>query len=210
MQLEIDGIPCEFVPLKAFAAQYDLPASFGTAYFQPKDWHGLARLDDAGDALNMLRERTLAAVPAGVPASDWLHHLPALTHAFEAHLNAINGQVGLAPQEIAFAVGGFNDVCSAWAFALLRAQLTHSPPPAFEPVYAQWLQDSVQLSGSVYEYTHHGELWRVRLVLHAYGRVGLQVRTPQQTHYVVDKTLACPAEGFMARLLAQVAAQMRA
>ncbi|MEL7234615.1 MAG: hypothetical protein AAGK74_08965, partial [Chloroflexota bacterium] len=71
-----------------------------------------------------------------------------------------------------------------------------------------WLNDSVTVSGNYYDYQHHEATWTIRVVLHAYGRVGLVVQMPTACYYVVDKQLTCPAEGYMAGLLEAVAEKM--
>ncbi|MFZ4815054.1 MAG: hypothetical protein ACOYL5_11010 [Phototrophicaceae bacterium] len=207
MQLIIENTPQTFIPLRDFRAQFGLPESFGLAGFQPKPPEGLASLDAAGDALSTVQAATLDAWPQGVPPAEWLTHVPPLTTRFEAALMAINARVGLREQEIAYAVDGFSDVIGAAAFALLRAHLTHTPAPTADTIYADWLQATVML-GTPFEIEHHGATWELRAVHHAYGRVGLQITTPQRIYYVSDKALACPAEGFMAGLLKAAVAAM--
>jgi hypothetical protein len=92
----------------------------------------------------------------------------------------------------------------AYAYGWVRARLTQTAPPEFAQVYADWLQGSVRISGDDAIYAEGGRAWRVRIVSHVYGRVGLIVRAGTATHYVYDPALACPAEGFMAALLAEV------
>lgn len=210
MELSINGQTQTFTPLASYKQQHALPDDFGVMHFQPKDWAGLGSIDRAGPALHTLAERVLATVPPGVAPHDWLAHIPALAATFEAELRAINAHIGLRDEEIAFAVNAYSDVCSAVAFALARAALTHRAPPPFEHIYAEWLFGTVALGGAVYVYAHQGEAWQVQVLSHAYGRVGLAIYRPGGVDYVVDKTLACPAEGFMARLLADVGARLLA
>ncbi len=210
MRLMIDDSVYHFTPLSEFCTQYKLPETFSIALFQPKDVTNLGHIDRAGADLHTVRERVLVAVPASVAAAGWLEHVMALAATFEAELRAINPTVGLREPEIAFAVSGFGDVCSAYAFALVRAHLTGAGVPPFADVYRDWLWGTVSLGGTVYPYTHNSESWTVQGVHHAYGRVGMIVTTPQGAHYVVDKALACPAEGYMAGLLGAVAARMAA
>ena len=73
-------------------------------------------------------------------------------------------------------------------------------------IYRNWLYDSVRLSTQEHEYQHENGTWRVHIINHAYGRVGLQVDTSEAVLYVVDKGLTCPAEGYMLALLADLAA----
>ena len=210
MQLRINGSLVDFIPIKLFREQFHLPDSFGVETFQPKDLEGLGSIDRAGQVLNEVKTQMVAAVPSSVPANDWLAVVPQLAAAFEGHLNRINASVGLRDEEIAFAVNGFGDVCSAAAFAIVRSRLTGGVPPRFEQIYSEWLYGTVSIGGVYYDYVHNGEDWVIRVVLHAYGRIGLEIRTPQKTFYVVDKTLACPAEGYMVNLLESVVNRMMA
>ena len=205
MILPVDGALQTFAPLASFRAAHGLPPDFGVGTFQPKPWEGLGSLEQAGAHLRPLHERTVAAVPASVPATDWLYRLSGVVEVFEAELRAANVNIGLREEEIAFAVNGFSHMCTALAYALARAHLTAGAQPTFDAVYRQWLHDSVTVGSTEYEYTHHGQLWRVQVISHIYGRVGLVVHAPTETHYLMDKSLACPAEGFMHNLLRAVA-----
>jgi hypothetical protein len=207
MQFTIDGQPQNFVPIKAFRTAQGLPSTFSVAHFQPKDYTGLGRIDQAGVELNQVRGAVLAALPTHLPAPQWLAFVPGLVQVFEQKLNAINPQVGLKAVEIEFAVGGFSDVCQAVAYALLRAQGSGTAPE-FQSVYRDWINGTVRVFSEAYPYAHAGEDWRVQVVAHAYGRIGLIVRRPDGTDYVYDPALACPAEGFMAALLADVGTRM--
>lgn len=209
MRLTIANQKRTFVTMPIFRTRYGLPISFNMNTFQPKSWEGLAAIDKAGGALATLHQQTVAAVPNSVPAADWLMRVPRMASAFEVALVAVNDEIGLREPEIAFAVGGFGDVCSAYGLALFRSRATHRPPPLFEVVYGDWLNGTVRV-GPAIVYEHGDAQWRVRVITHAYGRVGLSVDTGTATVYVADKSLACPAESFMMRLLRDVAAQMAA
>jgi hypothetical protein len=210
MQLEIHGIPRTFIPIAVFRQQHGLPATFGVDTFQPKDWAGLGSIDGATDALNRVRDMTLAGVPSQVNVTAWLGHVPEMTATFEMALVRANDAIGLREDEIVFATNGFGDVCNAYAFALVRSTVTDKPAPDFDTVYREWLYGTVSLGGVRYPYLHNDATWTVRTVHHAYGRVGLEVDMGEQTVYVVDKALACPAEGFMVGLLRAVVAAMTA
>ncbi len=201
MRLTIDGSPRDFTPIKAFRAAHDLPSEFGVALFEPKDYSGLGRIDRAGAELNGVRTAVLAAIPPKLPLPQWIAYLPQLTRLFTEQLYAINPQVKLHDVEIEFAAAGFADVCQAVVYANLRP-----PPPPFEAIYARWLDDTTRVSQTVHPY---GD-WRIQIVTHAYGRAGLIVQMDAETHYVQDAALACPAEGFMASLLSDAAAQISA
>lgn len=209
MRLKMNGQAQDFMPLPDFRVAHDLPDTFGLAYFQPKDEVGLGSIDGAGAVLGAVRGAVAEAVPGAVPAADWLGVVPRLAATFEAALVQANAAIGLREAEISFAVGGFGDVCSAYALALFRAQVTRQPAPDFDAVYADWLWGTVRTAGAV-PYDHGGVTWQVRVVYHAYGRVGLMVTMQDTTTYVLDKALACPAEGFMQGLLRAVAAKMAA
>ncbi|MEM6529241.1 MAG: hypothetical protein AAF653_13165 [Chloroflexota bacterium] len=208
MQLTVDGASHRFIPIKAFRAQFGLPDDFSINLFQPKEWTGLGSIDRAGAALNTVRDNMVEAVPVAVAAADWPNCIANLANQFERELRAINPTVGLRDEEIDFAVNGFEDVCHAMSFAILRAKLTQTPLPSFAHVYYEWLDGTVSTGGSVYEYRHREVVWSIRLILHAYGRVGMAVQTPAAGYYVTDKRLACPAEGYMTGLLEAIAEKM--
>jgi hypothetical protein len=209
-QFSIEGQIRDFIPIKDFRAAHGLPPGFGVAYFEPKDYAGLGRIDSAGAELNAVRQAVLAAIPAQMPLQGWMGFLPQLVSLFQRSLYDINAQVGLKDVEIEFAVAGFGDVCQALLYAMLRARAAGMPMPDFRQVYADWLNSSIKLYGERYDYAHEGQTWRVTLLVHAYGRAGLIVETGDTTHYVYDPALACPAEGYMAALLAEVAARILA
>lgn len=210
MRLSPDGEPREFVPVKAFRAAHGLPPAFGVSLFEPKDYTGLGSIEAAGAQLNRVRAAVLNALPARLAALEWLAFLPQLNTLFASQLYAINDVVGLKDVEIDFAVGGFSDVCQAFAYALVRAGSERKPPPTFDAVYGDWLNSTIRISHTVYTYPWHGQEWQIQVVTHAYGRAGLIVTTPTETHYVHDPALGCPAEGFMASLLREVAERMAA
>jgi hypothetical protein len=128
--------------------------------------------------------------------------------SFRRSLQAVNSKIGLKNSEIDFAASGFGDVCQAYVYETLRARMQGAPPPDFTAVYAQWLQSSVRVLEPVFAYGYQDETWTVRLVKHAYGRIGLIINTADTVHYVYDSKLSCPAAGFMASLLGNVAVKI--
>jgi hypothetical protein len=204
----IDGESYTPILLKTFISAHGLAADFGVRTFSPKDYTGLGRIDDAGAALHGLREAVLQRVPERCPVTNLLSVVDDLGRHFELHLRQMNPVVGLREPEIEFAVAGFRDVLSQFAYALVQARLTHSPPPDFRVSYTDWLMSTLRC----FEERHALRLGEgealVQVVAHAYGRVGLLIRAGEQTYAVVDAALACPAEGFMTVLLGAVAAQM--
>ncbi|NDJ61109.1 MAG: hypothetical protein GYB67_08285 [Chloroflexi bacterium] len=211
MNLMIDGAVRHFIPIKEFRADHGLPPTFSMAHFEPKDFTGLGSIDRAGAELNQLRAAVLAAVPDRLALAGWLEALPQLHATFRGQLYAINAVVQLHESEIDFAAAGFGDVTQAYVYALIRANAAKDPPPSFAVVYGVWLNSTARVSQTIYEYTHQGSVWRVQLVTHAYGRAGMIVAMAESAAvYVHDVTLGCPAEGFMAGLLAEVAARIQA
>jgi hypothetical protein len=219
MLFNIDGQPRDLTPIKDFRVAHDLPPEFGVGLFEPKDYAGLGRIDRAGAELNSVRDALLDALPAHMNARGWLTFLPDYARLFESKLYDINAQVGLKDVEIEFAVAGLSDVLHQFAYALVRlkSKPTTSPFHAmgegdnlFRQVYADWLNNSLKVFSGVYPYDHQGKKWDVQIIAHAYGRAGLIVRTPSETYYVYDPALGCPAEGFMAALLTEIAARMAA
>lgn len=199
MRLTIDGESRPFTPIRAFREAYDLPPEFGVALFEPKDYTGLGRIDQAGAELNAVRAAVIAAIPARLTIQQWLGFIPELTRLFTNQLYAINPKVHLRDVEIEFAAAGFTDVCQAVIYAIIRARGADVPP--FEAIYGAWLDQTARVSQTVHAYRD----WQVQIVTHAYGRAGLIVRAGAETFYVQDAALSCPAEGFMAALLAEVA-----
>jgi hypothetical protein len=204
MHLTVDGAPRPFIPIKAFREAHDLPPEFGVALFEPKDFTGLGRIDRAGAELNSVRAAVLAAIPAALPLQAWLNFAPELTRLFTNKLYEINLRVNLHDVEIDFAAAGFADVCQTVIYAMLRAR--GAPPLPFEAIYGEWLDQTTRVSQTIHPYND----WQVQIVTHAYGRAGLIVRTETETFYVQDAALGCPAEGYMAALLADVAARIMA
>lgn len=205
MKLMIDERVCDFVSIKDFRAQHHLDANFGVALFEPKDYAGLGRVDAAGVHLNAIRSSIIAALPAEMPLHGWIEFLPRLASLFRNRLHDINAEVGLKDVEIDYAVAGFSDVCNAMVYAVLRGRAAGEPAPAFFQVYSDWLNSTVKIASSVHSYIHEEEVWRVQIVNHAYGRVGLVAASSKGTYYVQDGRLSCPAEGFMLTLLSEVA-----
>jgi hypothetical protein len=205
MRLTIEGCARELMPIRAFRAAHGLPETFGVALFEPKNYSGLGSIERAGAALNAVRAAVLKALPAAREPAEWLAALPELTAQFQAELQAINPIVGLKPEEIGFAAAGFDDVCHALVYAVIGARAAGEPPPPFSAVYARWLDATVRVSTARHLYAHDGQNWTVQIITCAFGRIGLVVRGPAATDYVYDAALACPAEGFMAALLAEIA-----
>jgi len=208
MNLTVNGKSYAFVPIQDFRAEYHLPETFGTAFFEPKDYTGLGSIDRAGSPLNHLREEVLDAVPRKIKAAEWLDALDKLVRVFDQGLRAINPSIGLRDPEIGFAVSGFSDVCQAVAFALIRSRINKQPLDDFRTIYMTWLNSTIRVSQTVHSYTYGDQTWSVRLVNHAYGRAGLIIETGSDVLYVYDGMLSCPAEGFMLKLLTDVAALM--
>lgn len=216
MNLTIEGQQRELTDIRTFRALHGLPADFGVAYFEPKDYTGLGSIEGAGAVLNQVRDAVLDYLDdAGLPdrgaaahVSSLMVFLPRLAGFFRDRLRDINDQVRLRDVEIDYAVSGFDDVNHRLLYALAQAQITRTPPPTFEAVYQSWLDDSCRVSSTVHKYPHRGMVWHIQIINHAYGRVGLVVQRGDHTEYISDAALACPAEGFMYKLLAAVAEQI--
>lgn len=203
MKLVIDGTLQEFIPVKAFVQAHQLDSNFSVALFEPKDFHGLAAIDKAGAEMNELRQALLNAVPDTLKISDLLSFSDRMQATFRAGLYAINEQIRLKPEEVEFAVAGFSDVLRNWTYALIRGQSARGDL-SFSGIYYQWLNDTARLSQEIHRYEHDGKQWQVQVVNHAYGRAGLKVDTGEKIYYLADSVYACPAEGYMAVLLADL------
>jgi very-short-patch-repair endonuclease len=401
MHLTIEGESRSLIPIKDFRAVQGLLPDFGVAFFEPKDYNGLGRIDRAGAELNRIRAALLDALPQQMDRRGWLAFLPGYVHLFENQLYIINDQVGLKDVEIEFAVAGLSDVLHHLAYKLvltpppsplpasekgesdrvvvddlspydlrggvrqgisgldrniktsvpwqtpreiydaiklLAQQMRKEPTPAeahlwkhirnkqllgykfrrqhsidrfivdfycpdaklvievdgpihdytvdedtarqayleslnlrvlrftndevldrttevmdriaaflqsnasqserqvsanvegisdsphrlrggvrggvnpasslFRQIYNEWLDNSLKVFSQIYSYEHQGQVWQVQIIAHAYGRAGMVIHAGDETYYVYDATLGCPAEGFMATLLADIAARM--
>lgn len=202
----IAGRAVAFVPLMQFRQQYDLPPDFGVNTFEPKDYAGLGTLDHAGAALNDVQAAVLERIPATLTTDTLMPCFDMLEQVFRQALYGINAQVQLRDDDIEFAVAGFSDVNRAALYALVRAGGKADAAPPFATIYHTWLWDSIRLSQTQHAYNHNGAAWRVKVVNNAYGRMGLciQLADDNDPVYVLDTRLACPAEGFMKRLLENV------
>ncbi len=199
MRLTVDGTPREFEPIKAFRHTHQLPPEFGVALFEPKDYNGLGRIDRAGAELNRVRAAVLSAIPPNLPLRGWLAFIPDLTRIFRRKLEEINPIVNLHDVEIEYAAAGFSDVCQAVAYARVR-----DTAASFEATYGAWLDQTARVSQTIHAYG----AWQVQIVTYAYGRAGLIAHDGTATYYIGDSALGCPADGYMAALLAEVAAQI--
>src|SRR5690242_7928230 len=128
MRLTIEGVSRTFTPIKSFREAHYLPPEFGINLFEPKDYRGLGRIDQAGAELNGVRAAVLAAIPSILSLQEWLSFIPDLTRLFTDQLYAINSKVKLHDVEIEFAAAGFADVCQAVVYARLRSR-NEAPPP---------------------------------------------------------------------------------
>lgn len=209
MQLMLDDRPREFMPIRAFRDTYQLPDSFGVNYFEPKNYTGLGSIEGAHRQLHDLRQAMLNHLPATVHIGDLLFLKDQLQALFETYLKGINAAIGLQIVEIDFAVAGFGDVLETWVYALVghRSQ-SFTPPPNFEDIYQAWLNSTVRLSQTMHPYENNGDLWRVQIVNHVYGRAGLRVETADGVQYVEDGRLACPTENFMHHLLVEITTRL--
>ncbi len=208
MQLIIDGTPYNFTSIKDFRAAHNLPQSFGIGLFEAKDYAGLGRIDTAGTLLNGLRENVVASLPARLPALQWLSAIPNITRQFQKYLYHINDQVGLQDVEVEFAVAGFSDVLQVYAYALARANAEDSPMPDFQTLYVEWLHGTTKIFTQEHSYILDDQPCTVRVVAHAYGRIGLLIYSAR-TYAVYDPLLACPVEGFMTTFLTDIASHMQ-
>ncbi|MCI0709329.1 MAG: hypothetical protein L0154_04120 [Chloroflexi bacterium] len=207
MHLTTDGESHEFINVKAYRQQHGLPETFSVALFEPKDFTGLAAIDKAGAEMNELRQAILDTVPEKLTIANVLATADTLQELFRNGLYGINERIGLKVVEVEYAVAGFGDVLRNWVYALIRAQSARVEPPDFQQVYHDWLNSSARLSQRVHDYDHRQQQWQVQIVNNAYGRVGLRVQRGDMVDYVDDGVYACPAEGYMTVLLAEIAAR---
>jgi hypothetical protein len=203
MQLIIENAERQLLPIKDFRQAHALTESFSVALFEPKDFAGLAAIDKAGQEMNSLRQGLLDMLPANLSKMDLLSVSDGQREAFRAGLYSINEKIGLKPEEVEFAVSGFGDVLQNWVYALIRGNAD------FRVIYTQWLNDSIRVSQNIHDYPHQGQVWHVKLLNHAYGRMGLKVQIGEDVYYLADSVYSCPAEGYMLGLLNDLCEAMK-
>lgn len=195
--------------IKAFRAQFGLSEHFGVAHFAPKDFSGLAKIDESGTSLKQLREALLGAIPPSITINNLMPFLDALREQFRTGLIGINASIGLTMPQLEFAVAGFGDVCQTWGYALIHAKMCKQSPPIFHEVYRTWVTDSERVAQDASVYAHADTTWHIQFIHNVYGRVGLEVTTPHAVYHVLDGQYACPAEGYMASLLGEIAEKLK-
>lgn len=215
MELTVNHQNRSFIPLQSFRAQWNLPETFGVAYFEPKQWEGLGSIEGAGPALVEVRRQVLQAVPTQIPLPALEAVTQQLKDFFHRELAAANTRVGLRDVEIDFAVSGFYDVLSSAASQLLKLALQHRCNMAqvrqefsFANAYQDWMNAWVKVSSPAHSYRHGDLQFSVRIITNPYGRVGMAVEIAGETYYVLDMSLACPAASYMQELCGQVAKRL--
>lgn len=205
MKLRIDDKERDFIPIKDFRTEHQLPPEFSVALFEPKDYAGLGRIDMASKELNSLREHVLGLIPASISLSDLMQFIDHIQFQFQTDLFGINEAVGLKDVEVEFAVAGFGDVLRTMMYGIIPAKVSKQAMTPFEGIYYVWLNDSVRISSQIHEYAHQDKLWKIQVINHVYGRIGLQIHIGTSDSFVYDGVYACPAEGFMFTLLKDTA-----
>ncbi len=212
MQLTINDKPQTFSPIQTFRSRWNLPDEFQIDYFEPKDWEGLGSMKGAGDALAQMKQEVLATIPEVVTPLNVLSAVDILRTSFRYQMEMANEQMGLRHHDVGFAVAGFEDVMRNAVYELLRLNTFHQNDLAqvrqnfdFPAIYQAWLDTSARLSSTVHTYRHGSNEFKVRIVNHIYGRVGLEVKINGEVYYVTDKALACPGESYMWELCQEVA-----
>ena len=209
MKVFLDGEQRTFSERNAFIEAHHLPEIFSIRMFEPKDYTGLAAIDQAGAEMNALRQGVFDAIPADLKRAELLDIADRLQTTFHAGLYAINVVIGLRVEEVEYAVAGFGDVIRNWVYALISSG-NSTNRPTFYQVYGDWFNSSVRLSQQIYIYPHQGKSWRIQIVNHAYGRAGMRIDSGQAVYYVQDGAYVCPAEGYMSNLLKETAEKISA
>jgi hypothetical protein len=210
MELTIDDQLRKLIPLSTFQKTWHLPADFGVAQFEPKDWAGLGSMSGSGPALNQIKQALIQSIPTTISPPQLMMHVDALGHRFRVALEAANEQIGLRPVEVDFAVAGLEDIMRDVTYRLIQWQ--HRPPAAadssgpidFGAIYQHWLDNGTRVAVESKIYDHEGQTFHVNIIYNPYGRVGLKVKLDEQVYYVADPALACPAAAFMETLAEEV------
>ena len=211
MQLKINGQLQTFTSIQTFRKQWDLPIDFQVDYFEPKDWEGLGSMKGADEALIQMKQEVLDVIPETITPLNILSVVDILSQTFRYLMETANEQMGLRYHDIGFAAAGFEDVLRGTSYHLLRLNHTYQGDVEqirqnfdFSSTHQNWLDASARLSTTMHTYQHGDNQFKVRIVNHIYGRVGLEVQTATEVYYVLDKSLACPGEGYMWKLFQEI------
>lgn len=205
MQFSVNGVEQEFIELATFRRAHNLPDEFGLSLFDPKDYTNLGMIDHIGaEALNELKQIMLGNLPERLSLSHYQTFLEQYQLLFRVWLYEANAQIGLRQVELDFAEAGFADVNQVWMYELIRARAAQTEMPSFAKVYAQWVGNSIQLSGNHFCYRHRDQEWDIQIIHSVYGRIGLYICIEGKEFFVYDTIYACPAEGFMTQILTQI------
>lgn len=211
LTLTIDQTPRLLLPIKEFRRQFDLPENFGLKTFEKKDWEGRGMLNGSGESLSIVRRRITASIPDEMSLRSIMRDIDALAELFHQELLMANDHIGLRPLELDFAVAGFHDVLQSAGYQLIQLFQRHRDEPRrisdsfnFPELYQNWLDASVRLSNTVYQYKFGGQNFLCQVINYPYGRVGLRVEVAGEIFYVLDTALACPAADFMEKLSREV------
>lgn len=215
MELLIQNQLQQFVPIQTFRTTWGLPDDFAVARFEPEYRQGLGTLDGAGPVLGQVKQAVVQAVPATIPLASLFSSVNQLADHFQSHLRAANRKIGLHEPEIDFAGAGFENILYGAIDEFVRLYQQHQPTPEmickqfqYDVVYRRWLNAGVRVGTSAKQYEHDNVIFEIFIVYDPYGRVGLEVHTGDQVHYVLDATLACPAASYMKGLCQAVAEAM--
>lgn len=208
MLLIIDGQPRLFVPIRQFRRLNRLPDEFGIPLFRWKEQVAISGFAHMQDKLHEIRVAVLRTLFQGKGNLSWLSFALKLELVLRKRLLELTSDSELSRLEAEFTAACFGDLCATYVYSCLRARAGERSIPYFQSVYLDWLSETVRISQLVHCYVHDGALWRIQVVTHAFGRVGLIVDTAEDIHYVEDNEEASPAARFLVSLLVEVAAQM--
>jgi hypothetical protein len=205
MLLIIDGQPRVFVPIRQFRRLNQLPDDFGVPLFRWKENAAVSGFAHVQDNLHQVRAAVLRTLLQGKANLSWLSFALKLELVLRKRLLELTTESGLSLMEAEFTAACFGDLCSTYVHSCLRARASERSIPYFQSVYLDWLSETVRISQLVHCYVHEGALWRIQVVTHVFGRVGLIVDTAEDVHYVEDNQEANPAARFLVSLLLEAA-----
>jgi len=212
MQITIKQQTYPLTPLSTFRQQWQLPPEFSVTHFEPKNSSELGSIEGSGQAMLQMKDYLVQLAQRVIKPQDLLGSIDLLANLFRSQLQMINTEIGLRSVEVDFAVAGFEDVLRATVYHLYQLRVTYPQDVAkirqlfdFETVYQNWLAGSTHVSAKIYIYPHDNHTFQIQLLNDAYGRMGMQVRVSDQTYYVMDTSLGCPAAKFMHGLCTAVA-----
>jgi hypothetical protein len=198
-----------FIGLQEFQSLFNLPDDFELAQFYPQPLDIPADLEQVRAILDRIYQELLDTIPTEPPTTGWLEICLILQIRFRQLLNETCQSAKLDPIAIENAVIALGEVCQRCVNELLDAQTGIRELRPFSEIFSEWRRGSIRISEEVATFFRGDELWEIKCVEYAFGRLGLCVEMQGGTYFVYDPQWNCPSEGYLFNLLHQLMLEMQ-